>query len=57
MQLKRSEESLSNIKQYFVWCHGEKEKFVALTNLYGVLTIGQCIVFCHVSEQYIITTN
>ena len=50
MQLKRSEESLSNIKQYYVWCHGEKDKFKALSNLYGVLTIGQCIVFCHVSK-------
>ncbi len=50
MQLQRSEESLSNIKQYYVWCHGEKDKFKALSNLYGVLTIGQCIVFCHVSH-------
>ena len=52
LQLKRSEESLSNIKQYFVWCHGEEGKFVALANLYGVLTVGQCIVFCHVSMNY-----
>ena len=52
LQLKRSEESLDNIKQFYVWCTGEDGKFVALSNLYGVLTIGQCIVFCHVSCQY-----
>lgn len=50
IHLKRSEESLDNIKQYYVWCTaGDEGKFTALTNLYGVLTIGQCIVFCHVS--------
>lgn len=53
LQLKRSEESLSNIKQYFVWCHGEEGKFVALANLYGVLTVGQCIVFCHTRKSAI----
>ena len=52
IHLKRSEESLDNIKQYYVWCTaGDEGKFTALTNLYGVLTIGQCIVFCHVSGE------
>jgi ATP-dependent RNA helicase DDX19/DBP5 len=44
--LKRAEESLSNIKQYYVWCVGDEGKFTSLSNLYAVLTIGQCIVFC-----------
>ena len=47
IRLRRSEESLVNIKQYYVVCKSEEEKYLALTNLYGVLTIGQCIVFCH----------
>ena len=48
IRLKRNEESLDNIKQYFVHCKGEEGKSEALSNLYGVLTIGQAIVFCHV---------
>lgn len=47
MRLKRNEESLDNIKQFFVQCQNEEEKFHALSNLYGVLTIGQAMVFCH----------
>lgn len=50
IHLKRSEETLDNIKQYYVWCpSGDDGKYTALINIYGILTIGQCIVFCHVS--------
>ena len=52
IRLRRSEESLDNIKQYYVWCRaGDEGKYTALTNIYGVLTIGQCIVFCRVSRK------
>ena len=52
IRLRRSEESLDNIKQYYVWCRaGDEGKYTALTNIYGVLTIGQCIVFCRVSRE------
>lgn len=44
--LKREEESLDNIKQYYVKC---RNKFLAISNIYGVVTIGQAIIFCHVS--------
>ena len=49
IRLRREEESLDNIKQYFVWCDNAEKKYEALANLYGVLTIGQSMVFCHVS--------
>ena len=39
-------ESPDNNKQYYIVCKGEEDKYAALSNLYGVLTIGQCIVFC-----------
>ena len=39
--LRRNEESLDNIKQYYVVCKDQDEKYEALANLYGVLTIGQ----------------
>jgi ATP-dependent RNA helicase DDX19/DBP5 len=48
MRLKRNEESLDNIKQFYVACASEDAKFEALCNLYGVVSIGQAMVFCHV---------
>uniref|UniRef100_A0A1X7TVM0 Uncharacterized protein n=1 Tax=Amphimedon queenslandica TaxID=400682 RepID=A0A1X7TVM0_AMPQE len=51
IRLRGSEESLDNIKQYYVWCTaGDEGKYTALTNIYGVLTIGQCIVFCRTKK-------
>ena len=49
IRLRRYEESLANIKQFYVVCKNQDMKFEALSNMYGVLSIGQCIVFCHVS--------
>lgn len=46
IRLKREEESLDNIKQYYVLCSTREEKFEALSNIYGVLSIGQAIIFC-----------
>ena len=50
IRLRKDQESLDNIKQYYVWCDNEEKKYEALANLYGVLTIGQSMVFCHVSH-------
>ena len=49
IRLRREEESLDNIKQYYVVCSDQKDKHQALSNIYGVVSIGQCIVFCNVS--------
>ena len=51
IRLRREEESLDNIKQYYVVCRDKEDKFQALSNMYGVVSIGQCIVFCHVSVK------
>ena len=48
IRLRREEESLDNIKQFYVVCRDKEDKFQALSNMYGVVSIGQCIVFCHV---------
>ena len=48
IRLRREEESLDNIKQYYVLCRDKEDKFQALSNMYGVVSIGQCIVFCQV---------
>jgi ATP-dependent RNA helicase DDX19/DBP5 len=49
IRLKREEESLHNIKQYYVMCHNLEDKYTAISNIYGVVTIGQAMIFCHVS--------
>lgn len=45
--LKKEEESLDNIRQVFAMCRSPEEKYEALSNIYGVISIGQAIVFCH----------
>lgn len=49
IKLKREEETLDTIKQYYVLCNSREEKFQALCNIYGAITIAQAMIFCHVS--------
>ncbi|XP_028439494.1 ATP-dependent RNA helicase DDX19A isoform X2 [Perca flavescens] len=48
IRLKREEETLDTIKQFYVLCREKEDKFTALCNLYGSLTIAQAMIFCHV---------
>ncbi|ALC43121.1 Dbp80 [Drosophila busckii] len=47
IRLMREEESLDNIKQYYVNCKNEEGKYNAIQNIYGCISIGQAIIFCH----------
>lgn len=47
IRLKREEESLDNIVQYYVRCANAQEKYNAVTNIYGTVGVGQAIIFCH----------
>uniref|UniRef100_A0A8C6FQE8 RNA helicase n=1 Tax=Moschus moschiferus TaxID=68415 RepID=A0A8C6FQE8_MOSMO len=47
IKLKREEETLDTIKQYYVLCNSRDEKFQALCNIYGAITIAQAMIFCH----------
>ncbi|XP_030632060.1 ATP-dependent RNA helicase DDX19B isoform X4 [Chanos chanos] len=47
IKLKREEETLDTIKQYYVNCNSREEKFQALCNIYGAITIAQAMIFCH----------
>ena len=53
IRLKREEETLDTIKQFYVLCKAKEDKFMALCNLYGCLTIAQAMVFCHVSLLFL----
>ena len=49
IRLRREEESLDNIKQYYIACNSQNDKFQALANIYGAISIGQSMIFCAVS--------
>lgn len=49
VRLLREQESLDNITQYYVRCNNPDEKYQAIQNIYAVITVGQAIIFCHVS--------
>ena len=51
IQLKREEESLENIAQYYVKCQNESEKYAALANIFGTIAIGQTFVFCQTKRS------
>jgi len=46
IKLRREEESLDNIKQVWVDCPTPEAKYRAIANIYGVVTIGQALIFC-----------
>ena len=44
IKLRREEESLDNIKQYYVNCDTPEAKYRSIANIYGVITIGRYFV-------------
>ncbi|XP_020293190.1 DEAD-box helicase Dbp80-like [Pseudomyrmex gracilis] len=50
IRLLKEEESLDNIRQYYIKCKNIDDKYTAITNIYGVITIGQAIIFCHTKK-------
>ncbi|KAM9343434.1 ATP-dependent RNA helicase DDX19A [Pholidichthys leucotaenia] len=51
IKLKREEETLDTIKQFYVLCKHKEDKFTALCNLYGCLTVAQAMIFCHTRKM------
>lgn len=50
IRLRREEESLENIKQHYVVCKNMDEKYQSLSNIYGAISIGQAMIFCHTKK-------
>ncbi|NXE84648.1 DDX25 helicase, partial [Cochlearius cochlearius] len=46
IKLREEELALGNIRQYYFVCRGREEKYRALCNIYGSITIGQAMIFC-----------
>lgn len=51
IRLRREEETLDTVKQYYVLCRNNQAKFNALRNIYGAITIAQAIIFCNVCAR------
>ncbi|XP_063167204.1 ATP-dependent RNA helicase DDX25 isoform X1 [Candoia aspera] len=51
IKLRREELTLSNIRQYYFECENKEDKFRALCNIYGCITIGQAIIFCQTRQN------
>ena len=49
IRLRRHEESLNYIKQFYANCNTDDEKIRAVYELLSLNTVGQAIVFCQVS--------
>ncbi|XP_070207405.1 ATP-dependent RNA helicase DDX19A-like isoform X2 [Littorina saxatilis] len=47
IRLRREEESLENIRQFYIECHSVEDKYRAMCNIYGSISIGQSMIFCH----------
>jgi superfamily II DNA/RNA helicase len=50
LTLKREELSIDAIQQFYVRCRDRKHKLAILSDIYGLLTIGQSIIFVHVRD-------
>lgn len=50
IRLKTEELSVDGIKQLYMDCKSEQDKYDVLTDLYGILTIGQSIIFVRKRE-------
>ncbi|CAI9616485.1 unnamed protein product [Staurois parvus] len=46
IKLKKEEMTLENILQFYDSCEGIEQKYSALGNIYGTVTIAQAIIFC-----------
>lgn len=56
--LRREEESLTNINQFFVRARSDQDKIQALFNIYNILGTGQAMIFCRTRKtaQYVAKT-
>lgn len=51
IHLKREEQSLANIQQFYVVTRTEEEKYRALANIFGTISIGQTFIFCQTKKS------
>ena len=53
ISLKREELSVEAIKQLYIRCDSQENKYETLCAMYGLLNVGQSIIFCHVFLSFL----
>lgn len=51
IHLKREEQSLANIQQFYIVTRREEDKYLALANIFGTISIGQTFIFCQTKKS------
>lgn len=51
IRLKREEESVENIQQYYVDCTGLEDKYRAISDIYSSVSVGQSMIFCQTRKM------
>ncbi len=51
LTLPRDEVLLKNIRQFYIPCNSDKDKFKIIELMYGLLTVGQAFIFVEEREQ------
>uniref|UniRef100_A0A6G1S530 RNA helicase n=1 Tax=Aceria tosichella TaxID=561515 RepID=A0A6G1S530_9ACAR len=51
IHLKREEQSLANIQQFYIVTRTEEDKYRALANIFGTISIGQTFIFCQTKKS------
>ena len=46
LRLKREKQTLDNIRQFYIRCYDQEQKYQAIEQIYAHLIIGQAIIFC-----------
>jgi ATP-dependent RNA helicase DDX19/DBP5 len=57
ISLKQEELSVDTIKQFYMDCENEQTKADTLCDIYGLLTIGQSIIFVRVNNYFKLATQ
>ncbi|XP_049611110.1 ATP-dependent RNA helicase DDX19A-like isoform X1 [Syngnathus scovelli] len=51
IRLRRKEETLDTIKQFYVLCGNKEDKLTILCDLYATMTVAQAMIFCHTRKM------
>jgi ATP-dependent RNA helicase DDX19/DBP5 len=46
LRLRREKQILTNIRQFFIRCDNQEQKYYAIEEIYAGLTVGQAMIFC-----------
>lgn len=57
IRVKLEEQSLTNIKQFYILTKTEEDKYKALANIFGTISIGQTFIFCHTKKSSTFLAN